>query len=78
MRVGEHELFSTAFGVELYQPVSLYQLTERATKYAVLIIGLTFVAYFLFEVLAGLRLHPLQYLLIGFANTLFLWEFSVH
>ena len=71
MRVGQHELFSTAFGVELYQPVSLYQLTERATKYAVLIIGLTFVAYFLFEVLAGLRLHPLQYLLIGFANTLF-------
>ena len=71
MRVEQYELLQTGFGVELYQPVSLYQLTERATKYAVLIIGLTFVAYFLFEVLAGLRLHPLQYLLIGFANTLF-------
>ena len=36
-----------------------------------LFIGLTFVAYFLFEVVAGLRLHPLQYLLVGFANSLF-------
>ena len=70
-RVEEYALLHTAFGVELYQPVSLYQRTERATKYAVLIIGLTFVAYFLFEVLARLRLHPLQYLLIGLANTLF-------
>ncbi len=60
-----------SFGVDFYQPVSLYQLSLRAAKYAVLFIGLTFVAYFLFEVLAGLRLHPLQYLLVGFANALF-------
>ena len=59
------------FGVELFVPVGVYQLSLRATKYAVLFIGLTFVAYFLFEVIAGLRLHPLQYLLVGFANTLF-------
>jgi inner membrane protein len=59
------------FGVELFVPVGMYQLSDRATKYAVLFIGLTFVAYFLFEVIAGLRLHPLQYLLVGFANTLF-------
>ena len=61
----------SSFGVDFYQPVSLYQLSLRAAKYAVLFIGLTFVAYFLFEVLAGLRLHPLQYLLVGFANALF-------
>ena len=59
------------FGVELFKPIGLYQLSLRASKYAVLFIGLTFVAYFLFEVIAGLRLHPLQYLLVGFANTLF-------
>jgi inner membrane protein len=59
------------FGVELFVPVGLYQLSLRATKYAVLFIGLSFVAYFLFEVIAGLRLHPLQYLLVGFANSLF-------
>ncbi len=61
----------SAFGVDLFVPVGLYQLTTRATKYAILFIGLTFVGYFLFEVIAGLRLHPLQYLLVGFANTLF-------
>jgi inner membrane protein len=43
----------------------------RAAKYAVLIIGLTFVAYFLFELFAALRLHALQYLLIGMANCVF-------
>jgi len=62
---------SSAFGVSLYMPISAYRQTLRATKYAVLFIGLTFVAYFLFEVVADLRLHPLQYLLVGFANSLF-------
>lgn len=69
------------FGVELYVPVSLYQLSLRATKYAILFVGLSFVAYFLFEVIAKLKLHPLQYLLVGFANTLFyllLLSFSEH
>ncbi len=61
----------SAFGVTFYQPVSLYQLTLRATKYAVLFIGMSFVAYFLFETMADLRLHPLQYLLVGFSNALF-------
>ena len=68
---GNQAFMHSVFGVSLYTPVHFYQLTDRATKYAILIIGLTFVAYFLFEVLARLRLHPLQYLLIGLANTLF-------
>ena len=63
--------YNSAFGVSFFMPVSLYQLTLRATKYAVLFIGLPFVAYFLFEIMAGLRLHPLQYLLVGFANATF-------
>lgn len=62
---------NAAFGVSFYMPVSLYQLTLRATKYAILFIGLSFVAYFLFETLGSLRLHPLQYLLVGFANAMF-------
>lgn len=61
----------SAFGVNFYMPVSMYQVTLRATSYAVLIIGLTFVAYFLIETMAELRLHPLQYVLVGFANALF-------
>ena len=60
-----------AFGARFIQPVGLYQVIERSTKYAVLIIGLTFVAYFLMEVVCNLRLHPLQYLQVGLANTLF-------
>ena len=39
----------------------------RAGKYGVLFIALTFVAFFLFEVLRGLRVHPVQYLLVGLA-----------
>lgn len=60
-----------AFGALFLQPIDLYQLIQRATKYAVLIIGLTFVAYFLMEVVGNLKLHPLQYLLVGLANALF-------
>lgn len=70
-QLDESTLSRSEFGVEIYLPVGLYQLTLRATKYAVLFVGLTFVAYFMFEILAGLRLHMLQYLMIGFANTLF-------
>ena len=52
-------------------PVSIYQLMFRAVRYAVLFIALSFVAYFLMEVMAKLRLHPLQYLLVGFSNAMF-------
>lgn len=60
-----------AFGARFIQPVGLYQLVERATKYGVLFVGLTFVTYFLMEIVGDLKLHPLQYLLVGLANTLF-------
>jgi inner membrane protein len=62
---------SSAFGVNLFVPVSTYQKSTRAAKYAILFIGLSFLAYFMFEVFGNLRLHPFQYLLIGFANCLF-------
>ena len=72
---------SPALGVKLFVPIDLYRLTDRATRYAVMFIGLTFVACFLFEVLGGLRLHPLQYLLVGFGNAIFyllLLSFAEH
>lgn len=64
-------LRESAFGVQLYFPVDFYQQTTRSTKYALMFIVLTFTAFFLFEVLLKLRIHPIQYLLIGFAITLF-------
>jgi inner membrane protein len=62
---------SAAFGVNLYQPADLYQQNERAGKYGVLFVALTFIAFFLFEVLKKLRVHPVQYLLVGLALTTF-------
>ena len=64
-------LAASAFGVTLYQPGSVYQQNDRAGKYGLLFIALTFVAFFLFEVLKGLRLHPVQYLLVGAAMASF-------
>lgn len=60
-------LSETSFGITLTQPAGSYQQNVRAGKYGVLFIALTFVAFFLFEVLRGLRVHPVQYLLIGLA-----------
>lgn len=62
---------ASVFGARLFLPADAYQQTTRALKYAVLFVGLTFLAFGLFEVLGGLRLHPLQYLLVGFALALF-------
>jgi inner membrane protein len=61
----------SAFGAELITPVGVHEAAMRATKYGVLILGFTFAAYFLFELFAALRLHALQYLLIGLANCVF-------
>jgi inner membrane protein len=67
----ENQISGSAFGVNLLVPVGTYQKSTRAAKYAVLFIGLTFLGYLMFEVFASLRLHPFQYLLVGFANCLF-------
>lgn len=65
------QLPASSFGVSLMTPVDSYRLVERATKYGVLFIALLFTAFFLFEVLAALRLHPVHYLLVGAALCLF-------
>jgi inner membrane protein len=64
-------LTASAFGITLTQPAGSYQQNVRAGKYGVLFIALTFVAFFLFEVLRGLRVHPVQYLLVGLALATF-------
>lgn len=64
-------LNSRAFGVRLLLPIDEYKKTERSTKYAMIFILLTFLAYFFIEVLNRRRLHPIQYLLIGAAIILF-------
>lgn len=57
----------SAFGVSLVRRVGAYQQNVRTGKYGVLFVALTFVVFFLFEVLRKLRVHPVQYLLVGAA-----------
>lgn len=62
---------ASAFGARLFLPADAYHQTTRALKYAVLFVGLTFLAFGLFDVLGAARLHPLQYLFVGLALALF-------
>ena len=64
-------LDNTSFGVQLILPVDQYQKTMRTVKYAIMFIGLTFLAFFLIEILNGKMLHPIQYLLVGSGLVLF-------
>jgi inner membrane protein len=73
-RAGEVDtgvLFGSSFGASLMAPVDVYQKVTRSVKYGALFLLLPFLVFFLFEVLGGLRVHPLQYLLVGFAECLF-------
>jgi inner membrane protein len=62
---------SSAFGVWLMQPVDEYHKNERASKYGLMLIVLVFLVFFFVEVLQRLRIHPIQYLLVGFALCIF-------
>ena len=68
---GEFDLHDADFGIKLFLPVDGYQQSTRAVKYAILILGLTFLAYYFIELLQRFYVHPLQYILIGFALCLF-------
>jgi len=59
------------FGVNFLLPVDDYRKTMRSAKYSALFIAATFLTFFFIEVLNGRRLHPVQYLLVGFAVVLF-------
>lgn len=65
------ELQRNTLGVNFVQPVDVYLQADRALKYGLLFIALTFVAFFLFEVLKRLAIHPVQYALVGVALALF-------
>ena len=72
----EREAMQQAFaastvGVDLAIPADAYQQTERTAKYAILFIALTFGTFLLCELATESRLHPVQYLLIGAALSLY-------
>ena len=57
--------------IDLIQPVDLYSQVNRAIKYGFLFIGFTFLALLMFDVIAGVRVSPVEYLLMGAALVLF-------
>ncbi len=67
----KYDIDGSAFGVSLMFPVDNYLLTERSMKYAILFIALTFMTFFFIEIIHKKRVHPVQYILIGFGLILF-------
>jgi inner membrane protein len=59
------------FSVGFIEPVNIYSQADRATKYGLLFVCLTFAAFFLFEIIKQLQIHPIQYALVGLALALF-------
>ncbi|MXV17136.1 cell envelope integrity protein CreD [Hufsiella ginkgonis] len=59
------------FGVSLLLPVDQYQKTMRTSKYAILIILLTFLSLFFTELIRKHRIHLLHYILVGAAMTIY-------
>jgi len=75
------KLTQSLVGVDFVSPVDNYRMTERSIKYAMLFLVLTFVSIWLIEVFYKLRVHLLQYLLLGLGMCLFyllLLAFSEH
>lgn len=70
-----------AFHISFIDPINIYSLTDRTLKYAALFLVMIFGVFFLFEVLKSLRVHPIQYALVGMAQAVFyllLLSFSEH
>lgn len=61
----------SSFGVDLIMPLDDYQKSMRSSKYAAMTIALTFLIFFLVELLNGRKIHPFQYALVGLALLLF-------
>ncbi len=64
-------MMTSAFGVRFYQPVDHYQLVQRSLKYSILFVALSFLIFFVVEIVSVRRLHAIQYALVGAAQVLF-------
>ena len=60
-----------ALSIDFVDPVNVYLQSERAVKYGILFIVLTFAGFFLIEILRRAPIHPMQYLLVGLALAIF-------
>ena len=69
--VAQKNAAAEVLSVTFVDPGNTYALSDRATKYGLLFIGLSFLAVGLFELMKSLRVHPVQYLLAGSAVCIF-------
>ena len=65
------DLQASDLGVTFVEVADPYQSVNRSLKYLPLFMGLVFLSYFIFEVTSGKRVHPAQYILVGFAQIIF-------
>lgn len=59
------------FGVKLIETVDEYQQNERVSKYGFLVIGLTFLIFFLIQSISKINIHIFQYSMVGIALIMF-------
>lgn len=71
LQSGNSDTSLESLSVGFVEPINVYSQSDRATKYGLLFIGLTFAGFFIFEILKNLRIHPAQYTLVGLAMALF-------
>jgi len=65
------ELMPYAFGVRFVTPVDFYSLVDRALKYGLMFIGVVVIIVFALEIATGVRVHGVQYLLVGLMMIMF-------
>ena len=68
---GQDNQFLESLNIGFVEPINVYSQSDRATKYGLLFIGLTFAGFFIFEILKNLRIHPAQYTLVGLSMAMF-------
>ncbi|MFN5183987.1 MAG: cell envelope integrity protein CreD [Bacteroidota bacterium] len=61
----------SSFGVNLFMPVDEYQKSMRSAKYASMFIALTFFVFFFVQILNKVKIHPIQYIIVGLALCVF-------
>ena len=67
----EYRVTEADFGVKLLNVANHYQKSSRAAKYGILVILFVFLSFFLNEIITKQKVHPFQYILVGFAVLVF-------
>lgn len=67
----QFQILAATFGVDFILPSDAYQKSVRSIKYALMNIALTFLIFLVVEIFTKNRIHPFQYIMVGFSIILF-------